>query len=104
MGNEAKYERGPFVVFYCGTGYIAQNTSKPFDEGHTHLRSFKACIDAINFVTHNKIPKRTGFYYLLSLKRLSTDANYIRRIDELIAVRKGKGKEPYYRPTKTKKR
>jgi len=94
----------PFIVFYCGTGYVAQNTLKPFETGHTHLKSFKACLDAINFVTSKKIPNRTGLYYLISLKRLSNDIDYIKRIDELVAIRERVNNVPYRRPTKNNKR
>lgn len=99
--SDSIYNNGNFVVFRAGTGYIVYNKLKPFTEGHTHIKNKKSALDAVNFVRHCKIPKRTSDYYLLSLIRLSTNEKYIQDIQALRDVRRSKGtKQKYYRPTK----
>jgi hypothetical protein len=90
------YKENGFVIFPCGKSYIVYNTAKQFKEGHSHLRGFKPCKDVIFFVTHRKIPKRTNFYYLRTLQRLSVDERYIDDIEGLIKARKQKGKKQKY--------
>ena len=90
------YEKAGFIIFRCGKGYIVHNTKKTFQKGHSHLRGFKPCKDAIFFTTNNKIPKRTNFYYLRTLQRLSTDAKYTNKIEQLIQTRKQKSKKQKY--------
>ena len=86
------YEEGSFVIYECTRGFIVHNRNKEFKNGHTHLRHFKAAKEAIKYVTNKRIPKDTGEYYLTSLARLSEDKDYVKKINELIWVRKKKGK------------
>jgi len=88
-----KYHKEQFIIFNAEGGIVVYNTDKDFDKGHTHLKSFKAGKDAINFVLMQKIPSRASNYYLRSLIRLSTNSHYIGKIEDLIKVRKQKGKK-----------
>lgn len=88
-----KYHKDNFIIFNADGGIVVYNTDKDFDKGHTHLKSFKAGRDAINFVLRQKIPSRASNYYLRSLVRLSTNSRYINKIEDLIKVRKQKGKK-----------
>ncbi|GAA0861892.1 hypothetical protein [Paraclostridium tenue] len=91
------YERNEFIIFQVKEGYIAYNTKKEFEKGHTHLKHFDAAKKAIDLVINKKIPKSTNVYYLTSLIRLANDESYIEKINELIDVRSKKGKkEKYY--------
>ncbi len=91
------YERKEFIIFQVKEGYIAYNTKKEFENGHTHLKHFDAAKKAIDLVINKKIPKSTNVYYLTSLIRLTNDENYVEKINELIDVRIKKGKkEKYY--------
>lgn len=93
------YEKKEFIIFQVKDGYIAYNTKKVFQEGHTHLKHFDAAKTAIDLVINKKIPKSTHGYYLISLIRLSEDEYYINKINELIESRDQKGqKEKYYNP------
>lgn len=83
-------------MFPCGKGYVVYNLRKEFKDGHSHLRSFKACKDAINFVINKQIPKRCSFYYLNTLRRITSDEKYAEDIKKLIEVRKQKGKKQKY--------
>lgn len=93
------YEKKGFIVFQVKEGYIAYNTKKSFQEGHTHLKHFEPAKTAIDLVINKKIPKSTDVYYLTSLIRLSEDKDYIYKIKQLIETREQKGKkEKYYNP------
>lgn len=53
--------------------------------GHTHLRSLKNAKDAIRFVEIRRIPTSEDIRFMESLIRISTDKEYIRRLEERIA-------------------
>lgn len=53
--------------------------------GHTHLRSLKNAKDAIRFVEIGRIPTSEDIRFMESLIRISTDKEYIRRLEERIA-------------------
>lgn len=67
---------------------------------HTHLKSKHFCMKLIDYVVDRKVPTRVGNYVLESCIRLSTDENYIHKIEELLDVRKNKTKQFYYNPHK----
>ena len=90
------YIKKNFIINKVSNGYIVINTNKQFEDGHTHLKSYKASKTAIDLVINRKIPKSTNFYYLESLIRISEDKNYIKKLRELIEVRKSKGKKDKY--------
>lgn len=90
------YEKKEFIIFQVKEGFIAYNTKKVFQEGHTHLKHFEAAKTAIDLVINKKIPKSTDGYYLTSLIRLSEDDIYIDKINELIKTRENKGKKEKY--------
>ena len=96
------YIKKHFIITKVQNGYIVYNTDKEFEKGHTHLKSFKASKTAIDLVLNSKIPRSTNFYYLESLIRLSSDKKYIEKINELIEVRKQKGKKSPYVIKKSK--
>lgn len=88
-------------------GYFIDKTEHGFrickednTEIHTHLRNLAPSYKLIDNVVLKKIPKRCGNYYLESHARLSTDENYIRKVTELLEVRKNKTQQFYYNPHK----
>ena len=88
-------------------GYRIEQTENGFritlDDGsdrHTHIKSKGFCHKLIDYVVDKKVPTRVSNYVLESCIRLSTDKNYIRKIDELLVVRKNKTKQFYYSPHK----
>ena len=89
---------------YCSKaskGFIVYNTKKEWENGHSHLKSFKAAKTAINLVQKGKMPRSRGFYYLTTLQRIATDKKYIARIEQLKTTRKEKGrKQTYYNVNK----
>ena len=88
-------------------GYRIEQTENGFritlDDGsdrHTHIKSKGFCHKLIDYVVNKKVPTRVSNYVLESCIRLSTDKNYIRKIDELLVARKNKTKQFYYNPHK----
>lgn len=69
------------------------------DDLHTHVKSKQLAETIIKNVCSEKIPLHSHSYTLESMKRLSNKTEYINKIDELLAVRKQKGKkQSYYNP------
>ena len=85
-----------YVIDRAGKGFIVINTSKPFERGHTHLKSLKMAKTIVCNVKNNKMPKTRNHYLLISHIRLSSDDGYIGKINELLRVRQSKGKRSYY--------
>ena len=88
-------------------GYRIEQTENGFritlDDGsdkHTHIKSKGFCKKLIDYVVNKKVPTRVGNYVLESCIRLSTDENYIRKVIELLEVRKNKTRQFYYNPHK----
>jgi hypothetical protein len=95
-----KIDQRDFVIYKTVDGFRVTRIDNSEDR-HTHLKSKSACDTVIQNVINKKIPKHVGNYYLTSLIRLSDDGEYIRKIEELINVRKLKGKKQnYYNPHK----
>lgn len=90
------YRKQHFIILDHADGFIVYNTCKVWEEGHTHLRSFKAAKTAINLVLKKKMPRSRGSYYLTSLQRISQDEDYISRIEGVKQSRKQKGKKMSY--------
>ena len=66
---------------------------------HTHIHSKKLAETIINNVCSEKIPLHSHSRTLVSMKRLSNNKQYIKKIDELLMVREQKGrKQTYYNP------
>lgn len=88
-------------------GYRIETTENGFritldneSDMHTHMKSKHFCKRLIDYVVQRKIPPRVGNYVLESYIRLSTDENYIKKVSELLKVRKSKTKQSYYNPHK----
>lgn len=66
---------------------------------HTHVHSKHLAETIINNVCSEKIPLHSHSRTLVSMKRLSCNEKYIKKIDEILNVRKQKGrKQPYVNP------
>lgn len=93
------YEREEFIILKVHSGkkvgYIAYNTKKEWEDGHTHLDSFEMAKTIISNIIKFKKPKTNNMYLLKSHIRLSDDEDYTEFIEELIAAKKSKGKQTY---------
>lgn len=88
--------KGKFIIFRVDNGWIVYNTAKEFKNGHTHLKSKTSALAAVDFVQKEKIPRKTGNYYLKSLIRLSNNEEYVAKVNELLNVRKSKEPKQKY--------
>ena len=66
---------------------------------HTHVKSKHLAETIINNVCSEKIPLHSHSRTLESMKRLSDNEKYIKKIEEILTVRKQKGrKQNYFNP------
>lgn len=94
------YKKKQFNIYDMGDGYIIHNIDKPFPEGHTHLNNYKTAVYIIDLAIHKSIPHHVHTYFLVSLKRISTDKEYIQKIDELLDAKNKKTFTRYYNKPK----
>lgn len=81
MAQNIVYKIGPFIVFKGRRSYVVYNTSKEFQQGHTHLYKLKSAKSAARIANNKKVPTRSGLYFLTSLQRISNDKEYIERLE-----------------------
>lgn len=86
------YRKDEFIILKASEGFIVYNTKKEWENGHSHLKSFKAAKTAINLVQKDKLPRSREFYYLTTLQRISAEEEYIERIEQLKQTMKERGK------------
>lgn len=98
-GAHKVYEKDEFIILKVHNGkkvgYIAYNTKKEWEGGHTHLDSFSMAKTIISNVIHHKKPKTSNVYLIKSHIRLSNDPKYIKFIEELLQAKKSKQKQTY---------
>jgi len=82
----------------CG-GFLVINLTKVnrygFEKAHTHIRSKMIAKTIKNNVLHDRFPKTRNEYLLTSHIRVSSNENYIKKIEQLINTRKNKGAQKY---------
>ena len=63
---------------------------------HTHIHSKKLAETIINNVCSEKISLHSHSRTLESMKRLSNNEKYIKKIEDILEVRKQKGRKQHY--------
>ena len=98
--SQKVYEKEHYIVLKVKsgkkTGYIAYNTRKKWEEGHTHLESFNMAKTIIDNVIKHKKPKTKNLYLLQSHIRLTDNPSYVKFINEVIDSKKNKRKSGYH--------
>lgn len=61
--------------------YIVVNTRKEFSQGHTHLNNYKLAEHIIDLAIHHRVPNKTKTFIIDSLIRISSDRDYIRKLN-----------------------
>ena len=90
--------RKDFRVDKCD-GCIRITRTDISGDKHTHVKSKHLAETIINNVCSEKIPLHSHSRTLESMKRLSDNEKYIRKINEILEVRKQKGrKQNYFNP------
>mgnify|MGYP003293060795 CR=1 FL=1 len=89
------YEKCGYIILKVKKGYIVYNTSKPFSQGHTHLRSFSMAKTLIDNCIKHKKPKSFNLYIITSHIRVANDEKYIKFLKELLKIKKDQ-KDKYY--------
>lgn len=97
--SQKVYEKQNYIILKVKSGkkigYIAYNTRKEWEEGHTHLESFNMAKTIIDNVIKHKKPKTKNLYLLQSHIRLTDDPSYVKFINELVDAKKNKRKNNY---------
>ena len=97
--SQKVYEKQNYIILKVKSGkkigYIAYNTRKEWEEGHTHLESFNMAKTIIDNVIKHKKPKTKNLYLLQSHIRLTDDPSYVKFINELVNAKKNKRKTSY---------
>lgn len=97
--SQKVYEKEQFVILKVKSGnkvgYIAYNTNKEWEGGHTHLDSFDMAKTIISNIIKFKKPKTSNMYLLKSHIRLSNNPEYTKYIEELIETKKSKCNQTY---------
>ena len=97
--SQKVYEKQNYIILKVKSGkkigYIAYNTRKEWEEGHTHLESFNMAKTIIDNVIKHKKPKTKNLYLLQSHIRLTDDPSYVKFINELVGAKKNKRKTSY---------
>lgn len=74
------FNRREFIVFKIGDNFLLVNTNKPFNSGHTHLKSFNSCISIIKLIEKKQLPKSKSRYFMESILRVCDDKIYCEKI------------------------
>lgn len=90
------YQKGQYIVWEACGGYVVYNTDKPFQKGHTHLKSYKRVKEVICCMLDERFPLHYSNYFLVSMKRLSNSRLFTRRLQEIHDVRLAKGRKQSY--------
>ena len=97
--SQKVYEKQNYIILKVKSGkkigYIAYNTRKEWEEGHTHLESFNMAKTIIDNVIKHKKPKTKNLYLLQSHIRLTDDPSYVKFINELVDAKRNKRKTIY---------
>ena len=97
--SQKVYEKDHYIILKVKSGknigYIAYNTKKEWEEGHTHLESFNMAKTIIDNVIKHKKPKTKNLYLLQSHIRLTDNPLYVKFINEIIDAKKNKRKSGY---------
>ena len=89
INNSQKvYEKDHYIILKVKSGkkvgYIAYNTRKEWENGHTHLESFNMAKTIIDNVIKHKNPKTKNLYLLQSHMRLSDSEEYDKFITDIV--------------------
>lgn len=89
INNSQKvYEKDHYIILKVKSGkkvgYIAYNTRKEWENGHTHLESFNMAKTIIDNVIKHKKPKTKNLYLLQSHMRLSDSEKYDKFITDIV--------------------
>ena len=85
-GAPKVYEKNEYIILKVKKGYIVYNTSKPFSQGHTHLRSFSMAKTLIDNCIKKKKPKSSNVYVITSHIRVSDDDKYLSMLEAMLVA------------------
>lgn len=100
MRDYVIYEKANYKILMVRGKYIIHNTSKPFEIGHTHLKSYRMAKGMVDYCINKQIPNVTNNYLIISAIRLSDDEEYTERLYKVLELRRERAKNRYYNVNK----
>ena len=94
-GYRMVYKYKYMAVFRKQKKIIIRNMRQEF-KYHTHVESIGVAKTICKNVVDKKFPKTRNHWLLISHIRVSDDPNYTNKIEELLDVRRNKGKKYFY--------
>ena len=94
MGNQV-YSKNEYMIIKVSKGFVIINRTKKFEDGHTHLRSFKTAKFLIDLAIHKNMPHHLSPYLLTSLSRITADENYKQKVLALVESKDNRKKQRY---------
>lgn len=78
------YRRKNYAIYDAGSHFIVHNMNLKFEGHHTHITRYNTCRYIIDLAFHKTVPKHLSDYLLVSLMKISDDADYIDKIERML--------------------
>ena len=82
-GTRKVFQRKEYSIYRAKQGYIIHNTNKRFEEGHSHVASFKKAKSLIDLAMRKKLPNTPRKWELESLMRITNNNTYYNKLRDL---------------------
>lgn len=82
-GARKVFQRKEYSIYRAKQGYIIHNTNKRFEEGHSHVASFKKAKSLIDLAMRKKLPNTPRKWELESLMRITNNNTYYNKLRDL---------------------
>lgn len=94
------YQKKYLQVFHReeNNEYMVVNMRKQWEEGHTHIHSYKQAQYLVDCELGKKLPNNVNRYFLVCLKRITKDTKYMEQVDRKLDNIENKDK--YYNKPK----
>lgn len=77
------YENSTFIILQSRSGFVLINKRKPFGKGHSHINNFNTCKRLMRLSRKCEVPNNLHPYLLQSLKRISSNKEYLEKLDKI---------------------
>mgnify|MGYP000431202029 CR=1 FL=1 len=78
------FQRKEYSIYRCSDGFVVHNTNKKFENGHTHIRSFKKAKSIIDLAVRKKMPNTPRKWEIECLLRIVKDEKYKKKLRSLL--------------------
>ncbi len=82
------FQRKEYSIYRCSDGFVVHNTNKKFENGHTHIRSFKKAKSIVDLCIRKRLPDKPDIWEIESLMRLTRNNAYYNQLRDLLEKNK----------------